>query len=618
MRAFLFTGMAFVGLFARAAVDLTSAAIVVPDSSAAGERMAAEDLAFFFREMTGRSYSIVRESEGTGTGAKVFLGRTRRAREIGIEVEKLESQSFRWLTRDGALYIVGGSPSGTGFGVNRLLGAAFGCYQFDYDFHSAPKRSALTIPDLDVVKSPMIRDRYIHTWNRAKWMTPEYAVAKTNVLRRNFLLLAEEDKDEPGLRITRRVPIDGHTYYEYLQPEKWGKVHPEWYSVDEKGVRGPSDGPDGQLCLTNPDMRREVCRVLAEIAAEDMKLPESQRPNLYDLSQRDTCFTHLCWCTNCVARANALGGESDLQMEFVNEAARALAHVNPKALLRTFAYECTEKPLSTVRPEPNVLIRYCDYYANRCDLQPLTNAVNAVQFDLYSRWVKSGCKLSIWQYCLPRYSHGQMGSGYGVPGVAMDAIIADTELYRRDGVQGMFFQSDYLGYLPRSFSFLHYFLAAQLIFDRDRDPEKLIQAYLKGVYGPAAEEMGAYLELLRDVQRRYPIATVEDWQYRRFRHVEAPGFVAHAVELLRTAEGKVVGDRLRIGKVAAEYADVLHGAILFGLAANRAAAVDEFERQTRFHFATLPYAADKRAEVEKLLSDELKELRKSKTDTKGE
>ena len=296
----LLIGLLVSCVFVHASVDLTSATIVLPDVPAAGERVAAEDLAYFFRVMTGRRYPIVRESEAAKGGAKVFLGRTRAAREAGIDVEKLSAQSFRWLTRDGFLFVVGGSPSGTGFGVNRLLGAAFGCYQFDYDFHSAPKRSVLTVPELNVMKSPKIRNRYIHTWNRAKWMTADYAAAKTNVLRRNFLLLADEDRTEPGLRETQRLSCGAHTYYDYIPPEKFGVSHPEWYSMDSKGVRGPSKGPDGQLCLTNPDMRREACRHLTEIATADMSLQEGLRPNLYDLSQRDTCYTHLCWCTNCL------------------------------------------------------------------------------------------------------------------------------------------------------------------------------------------------------------------------------------------------------------------------------------------------------------------------------
>jgi len=592
-------------------VDLSTATVVMPDDAAEGERAAAEDLVFFFEEMTGRRYPVVVESEAPTEGSRIFLGRTRVAGLAGVDSSALSPQGFRWLTRGNDLFVVGGTPSGTGFGVNRLLGEIFGCYQFDYDFHSAPKRQALTVPELDTVRAPTIRDRYIHSWNREMWMTSDYAVAKTNVLRRNFLLLPDEDCIEPGLRYTQRIPIGSHTYYEYIPPERWGQVHPEWYSLDANGKRGPSDGADGQLCLTNPDMRQEACRHLTEIATADMALPEDRRPNLYDLSQRDSCFTHLCWCSNCLACVAELGGESDLNMEFVNEAARALAAVNPKALLRTFAYECTEKPLVTVRPETNVLVRYCDYYANRCDLQPLTNAVNAVQYTLYSDWVKSGCTLSIWQYCLPNYSQPQMEGGYGVPGVAVDAIISDTDLYRRDGLEGVFFQSDYPGYLPRSFQFLQYFLAAQLFFDRDQDPERLIKAYLEGVYGPAAEEMGEYLELLRGVQRRNPIATVEDWQYRRFRHISEQGFVPRALELLRTAEEKVAGDRLRMGKVAAEYADVLHGAIRFGLAENRAACIDEFERQTLLHFDSLPYVTSRRIELEKLLTDEVKGLRKS-------
>lgn len=591
-------------------IDLTTATVVIPDDAAEAERAAAEDLVFFFEEMTGRHYPVVAENAVPMDGARIFLGGTRAAGLAGIDSSVQPPQGARWLTKGKDLFIVGGTPSGTGFGVNRLLGEVFGCYQFDYDFHSAPKRSALIVPDLDVTKAPMIRSRYIHTWNSELWMTPAYAAAKTNVLRRNFLLLPDEDCVEPGLRVTRRMPIDGHTYYEYIPPERWGQVHPEWYSLDENGKRGPSDGPDGQLCLTNPDMRREACRVLEEMATADLALPEGLRPNLYDLSQRDTCFTHLCWCSNCLARVDELGGDSDLNMEFVNEAARALASVNPKALLRTFAYECTEKPLVTMRPETNVIVRYCDYYAKRCDLQPLTNAVNAVQYRLYSDWVKSGCRLSVWQYCLPNYSQPQMAGGYGVPGVAIDAIIADTELYRRDGLEGVFFQSDYPGYLPRSFQFLQYFLAAQLFFDRDQDPEKLIEAYLEGVYGPAAEEMGEYLGLLRGVQQRNPITTVDDWQYRRFLHIAEPGFIPRALELLRAAEEKVAGDRLRKGKVAVEYADVLHGAILFGLAEKRAESIDEFEKQTRLHFDSLPYVTSRKNELEKLLADEVKGLRK--------
>ena len=575
-------------------VPLADAVVVTPNSPAPMEKAAAEDMAFFLGKMTGRSdFCVVEENSAPMKGVAIYVGETKAARRAGVAGYGLGPQDYRVRTARNCVFIVGGRPTGTSYGVSDLLATHFDCYHVDYDTIIAPSNAAPVLPALNCIKRPTVQRREVYTWIRRRWLTPEGARTQADLRRRNFLAWDKADRVTPGSRPSKRLGTV-HNFHRYLPPEKYADAHPEYYGLDRKGKRrfGKRTGWT-QLCLTNPDVRRLVKDALIEaIEADRREFPDAP-PTRYAFGQGDFCHDHICWCSNCVDFVEKHGGDGALLFDFVNYLCAAVKKRWPDVRLSTNAYECTEEPPDGVDIDPNAIVLYADYYGKRCDLQPLTNTVNRAQYDRYVKWARKGVNLEVWNYLIPNYSQPQMSPGWGVPATSVDAIIADTALFRETGLKGIFVEAEYCAYLPRSFQFLNYFLYSQLLYDRSRDPEKLISLYMDAVYGPAAQEMKEYLALLRQVQRELPIANVHDWQWRDcWPHIRSETLRKGALRLLSAAAKKAAGDGRAAAKVAAEYADVLHAYIVGMLGPKRCEdpnLIAEYERQTRIHLASLPY-----------------------------
>ena len=575
-------------------VPLSDAVIVVPDDAKSLEKAAADDLALFLGKITGRDgFRVVAEKDAPRDGVAVYVGDTAAARMAGVTPDGLGPQDYRLRTMKDRAFVLGGRPTGTSYGVSDLLAVNFDCYHVDYETFIAPPNPAPVLPAADIVKHPTVPRRTLYSWIRTRWLKSENVQVQSDLRRRNFLLWDQADRVAPGDRVSERLGTV-HNFHRYLPPEKFKDAHPEYYGLDKKGNRKFGKRPGWtQLCLTNPDVRRQVRDALfAAIKADRLEFPDAP-PTRYAFGPGDYCHDHLCWCTNCLAFVERHGGDGALLFDFTNYLCAEVRKRWPDVRISTSAYECTEVPPTDIEIDRNTIVSYADYYGKRCDFQPLTNAMNKAQYDLYMKWAGKGVDLSLWNYLIPNYSQPQMFPGWGVPATSVDAIIADTALFRDTGLKGIFVEAEYCAYLPRSFHFLNYFLYSQLLYDRGRDPEKLISLYMDAVYGPAAQEMKEYLALLREVQRELPVANVHDWQWRAcWPHAHSAKLQKGALRLLAVAAAKAAGDRRAAARVAAEYADVLHAYIIGLLGPGRCkdpALIAEYERQTRLHFASLPF-----------------------------
>lgn len=589
-------------------LDLAGAKIVIPEKSAPFERLAADDLAKFLGEMSGVQSSVVVEPQAVGEGVRVYVGATRAAVTVGIDPLEMDPQQYRVKAADGALYVVGGTPSGTSFGVSSLLGGRFGVYTVDWGVDRVPKNAHPSVPaDLDETKKPSVIQRDVYTGIHGPWFEgPEgYGQKLADYNRRNFLTwLGQDQARQPGFMLTSRFNAC-HTFSWIIPAEKYAKAHPEWFSLDEKGERDFRD-TGSQLCLSNPALRDEVTRRLDEAIAADRKNATSGWPTLYELSQNDSSPDHLCLCPECKALVGKFGGQNGLMLDFVNDIARRLKAKYPDVVLRTFAYECTEYP-SKVHPADNVVVRYCDYYTKRLDCYPLTDPENAPQYDLYKSWMNANCRIELWSYCLPWLSYGSDAGSPGIPVSAVDAIVADTKLYAETGLERIFFEAEFDPFRPRAFRKLDYFLVAQRLFDATRDPGQLVGAFMEGSYGPAAEEMRGYLDFLLKSQRTKR-TNLAGWKARNFAHL-TPAFYAEARTLVEKALAKSRGDKAVSARICEAYSQILRGQLALmksrpSKAAEYAKTFARYEKSERLRLSCAPFGPKKRAELMAMCDEE--------------
>ncbi|MFA6569117.1 MAG: DUF4838 domain-containing protein, partial [Victivallales bacterium] len=289
-----------------------------------------------------------------------------------------------------------------------------------------------------------------------------------------------------------------HNFYRFVEPDKYFASHPEYFSMDENGKRfsgkiGPTQ-QGGQLCLSNPDVVKITMDSLREFIRKDRQgTDREQWPNLYDISQMDES-SFICKCPKCASISGREGGESGLLLYFLNQIAREAAEEYPEIMLRTLTYVSTEAPPKLIRPEPNIMIAWCDLYSRSDCYRPLNSRFNTQQHETFENWRKTGAKLRVWDYW-------NMGEAYFIPPrieTMVDAIQPDFKLFHDSGVISCFVEiENFLSGNMQNFVDLQIWLGYQLMLDPQRDPEPLIELYMTRHYGSAAEPMKQFLQLVR-------------------------------------------------------------------------------------------------------------------------
>ena len=177
-----------------------------------------------------------------------------------------------------------------------------------------------------------------------------------------------------------------HTFDLFIPAARYYAAHPEWFSL--RGKQRVGGGQTGQLCLTNPDMRREFVKNCRAMLAKDPTI------KILSVSQNDNMF--YCECPSCAAIDAKEESHSGSLIDFVNYVADALRQEFPQVQFETLAYQYSRKPPRHLRPSPNVMIRLCPIEADYS--HPLNSDANADFRDDLLRWKEIAPQLAIWNY----------------------------------------------------------------------------------------------------------------------------------------------------------------------------------------------------------------------------
>ena len=458
----------------------------------AKEKEAADELKEHLDKITGADFKLVAEEDAAAVKAPAFyVGQTKFAASKGIDFGKFHDQEWLVKTVGKDVVIGGGKTRGTLYGVYDLLENKFGCHWYSYDTTEIPANKNLTLENVSIRKEPSfyardLFDYYYWSWPEKK----EFQNQKRLSNKRNRSSLAYGTM--AVWPVTSRQYYDVHNFYSFINPKKYFKDHPEYFSMDASGKR--YQGVGSQFCMSNPDTLDIVYNSLVGFIKTDRaKLPSDQWPTIYDISQMDG-GGFICLCPQCKAITEREGSEAGLQLSFMNELARRISKEYPDVIIRTFAYGSTRKPPKHIKPEQNILIHWCDNFSLSDCFRPLTSEFNAGQKAEFDAWVKTGAKMSVWDY----WNMGMQFFETPRVETLVDAIIGDLRYFHTNNVVNYFGEVDVdeKDNQP-NFIGLHTWLAYQLLLDTDQDAEMLIGRFLKGYYGPAAEPMGKFLEMLR-------------------------------------------------------------------------------------------------------------------------
>ena len=267
--------------------------------------------------------------------------------------------------------------------------------------------------------------------------------------------------------------------------------HPEYFSL----VKGRRVGGmnQGQLCLSNPELRPLILQKLLKTIEDDeaqAKKSGVPAPRLYDLSMNDN--GKFCTCENCMKVIEKFGRGGEY-LRFFNYFANELAKVHPEILLTTLAYLGTEEPpKGGVRAAKNLVVKLCDTSTSQAI--SIHTERNKGFRERIEAWKKAADNLFIWDYSIayPTSSHGEDVTGFPYPSEMYYG--EQCRFYRENNVTGIFWEHEYPS--KGDLYELKYFLECKMMEDPYQDSDALINLFMDRYYGAAASYALQYRKLL--------------------------------------------------------------------------------------------------------------------------
>ena len=522
---------------------VTEYVIVESENPSQAERTAASELAKFLKKTTGAEFKIVKEKPEEKLEHGIYVGWTRFAAHHGIIATSFAPEEWSVITVDDNIVITGGRLRGTLNGVYEFLEESIGIYLLDPWTEIIPFTADLMINAPKLSGKPAFLYHYIYA--------PYGNFSPEN--KEAGIYFYQFNKNEVGNSLQwgtaakEGSPGNCHTLGLYIHPDKYGILHPEYFSMNEKGERlTDAKGTRNMwfdLCLSNPKVREIIIGQLRNFIEADRKTAKAMNlpaPFIYNIDAND-CITHGCLCPNCKVIINREDAESGLMVDFINEIADNIKAEYPDILLQVFAYNYTLKVPKLLKPRDNVIIRWCDKYSMSEFSRPLTHEYNKEMRDLFEPWCKISNNMAVWDYWRVYKRHAP---GFYVPLVNISCLKPDLEYFQANGVKSIFIECedfDFSGEYDQfddlqSFHPLRIWLGLKLMQNPQRDEKKLLDVFFNGYYGPAAGKMReflSYIELRQNACKQKLINLDREDYYKAYLDIE---FFSTARKLLDEAE----------------------------------------------------------------------------------
>ncbi|MFI5386128.1 MAG: DUF4838 domain-containing protein [Fimbriimonadales bacterium] len=457
--------LAFLAVLANSETVVAKTVVVSQLGATPAEVHAAQELRDHLAKITGVDVPLRTGAVDAPRNA-IVVGQGLVARKLfaGVQWGKLGEEQTLIRSKRDVLLVAGGQPRGTLYAVYRLLQVKCGVRWWTPWATTIPKNPKLAFGAMDWTETPAFeyRDPYwFHSFD-ADWAARNFdngfntrvdAARGGKVLYQGFV----------------------HTYYGLAPPDKLFGVHPEWFSL----INGRRTTQDAQLCTTNPQLRDYI---VEQVRAQ---LKANPKARIVSVSQND-CFNP-CQCPTCRALAAQEGSDSALVLDLANYVGEKIEKEFPNVAVDTLAYQWSRHPTKTMRPRKNVIVRLCSIECNFAF--PLGAPQNASFGDDIRGWSKLTNRLYIWDYCTNFANYMQPHPDYFTLGPTI-------QWFSQNGVKGVFEEGDYSSN-GGDMAELKAWLIAQMLWDPKQDPDKLVDEFLAGYYGPkAAPIIKDYLSLM--------------------------------------------------------------------------------------------------------------------------
>ena len=248
---------------------------------------------------------------------------------------------------------------------------------------------------------------------------------------------------------------------------------------------------------------------------------------VYDLSQNDNITP--CQCRKCRKLKKRFGSESGVVIWFVNSVAKELKKDFPDKFIGTLAYQYSQNPPKSIKPEQNVSIRLS--LINTCLIHDLENCPkNKSAGADVKGWCDLTKNLYIWDYI----SSSRL---YYAPIPNFEAIRKRIIFYKENGVRGVMFEGNTETEYGE-FSSLRNYVIAKLLWNPYSNLDLLVTDFISHYYGSASSVMREYYNLTqqRAIDTKSHLHFVMDHK----NEVYNEEYLEKAYTLLSTAERRTI------------------------------------------------------------------------------
>jgi uncharacterized protein DUF4838 len=449
--------------------------IIVGEEAVPAERYAAEELQRLLNETTGVEIPI--NTNPTWGRRRFYVGPSLALLHRGVRIDTTDFGEEELRIRIGSRHvaIAGGRPRGTLYGVYHFAEAYLGVRFLTADHTHVFIKDKLILPRTDLRYAPPFSFR----WSFYKELLDSPAFAAR--VRNNATTHA------PRFGGVAAQPLIQHSLHRLLPVAEYGGPHPEYFALvdGQRLLSAPRDGP--QVCSSNPAVIKTVTdAVLREIEAHPAR-------RVISVSQNDNDW--YCECPQCAAINDREGSPMGAHLHLVNSVAARVAQDHPLVRIGTLAYWYTRRPPKHMRPHPNVQIQLCSI--EHCPLHAIDDPAcppNAAFCQDLEAWRTLCDDVWVWHYVANLRN-------LDLPFADLQALDRTVRYFRDQGVHGLFMQGN--GRCPAGeMSDLRSYAVSRLLWNPDLDGMALTDEFLALHYGPAAEPLRAYLELIHEAATR--------------------------------------------------------------------------------------------------------------------
>ncbi|MGI6611024.1 MAG: DUF4838 domain-containing protein [Limnochordia bacterium] len=387
-----------------------------------------------------------------------------------------------------------------------------------------PQQERIAIEELDLRHIPSLEVRSLAI------NSPHYDESTLIWMARNRMnvhnLQGSASRIPPMKRRGFQVVIGGHNA---VLPQAVLNAHPE-YMAEYGGRRQKPSSHPPHLCWSNPGVQEALAKVIAQWWDRN---PEIDRVRFFGADH-----THFCECDDCLAYAPDV---STRWQKFSRTVIELVNQTHPGKKYETLAYQAYRDVPTEVAPFD--MVGYTTYNINYT--KPITDASNAKVREEIKAWQDLGVPVGIRGYQFINFNERMLSP-------ITSLIVEEIAWAQQQGLKGWTSEVTPFGWpvgtLPQNQNWvtnrMPLYAAAQAMWNTEIKPSEIMRDWAQHVFGPAANAMAAYYELMDHAWRSNP-------QQLTYFLQPPSGFASTFIssELLQKADGYFQLARQALGSV---------------------------------------------------------------------